>query len=129
MALPIDADIPLILSRIRLGAAWGWEGDGSNYSDPAHLDWSDQIQVEPTLQELEDEWTIIEAENADKDTVRQQLKDAYAPLAGLSIDALTNTQLKLLVEILVYVMGGIDQETRVLLPASQWNAAKEILGI
>jgi hypothetical protein len=125
MALPSDADIPLILSRIRPGAAWGWLGE--DMADPANLDWRDGIQAEPTLQELEDEWTVVLADQATEVAVRQQLKTAYLPLVGKQVSALTNPQLVLLVEILCYIMGGVDEKTRLLKAANQWQAAKEIL--
>jgi hypothetical protein len=125
MALPSEADIPRILDRIRPAASWGWKGGAA--SDPANLEWRDQVQPEPTLTELEDEWTAIAAELATAETVRQQLKNEYTPLVGLSLGSLTNAQSRTLLEILVYIMGGIDEETRVLKPANQWQAAKEIL--
>jgi len=118
-------DIPLILSRIRPAADWGWKGGA--VSDPANLEWRDGVQDEPTLTELEAEWTAIAAELATAETVRQQLKNEYAPLVGLSLGSLTNAQSRTLLEILCYIMGGIDEETRVLKPANQWQAAKEIL--
>lgn len=127
MALPSNADIPMILGRIRPNAAWSWRGDGTAWSNPADLEWTDQVQLEPTLQELEDGWTAIVAEEATKDTVRQQLKTEYAPLVGLGLAALTNAQARTLLEILCYVMGGIDEETRLLRPANQWQAAKKLL--
>lgn len=125
MALPADADIPRILGRIRPNAAWGWRGGA--YSDPANLDWRDVAQTEPTLQELEDEWALIVTDDASKDTVRQQLKAEYAPLVGLQLSALTNAQARTLLEILCYIMGGIDEKTRLLKPANQWQVAKELL--
>lgn len=125
MALPSEADIPRILARIRQNADWGWKG--GEYSDPSQVVWRDAVQTEPTLQELEDEWAIIAAEDASADTVRQQLKNEYAPLTGLQISSLTNAQSRLLLEILCYVMGGIDEDTRTLKPANQWEAAKQLL--
>lgn len=125
MALPAEADIPFILSRIRPGADWGWKGGA--YNDPANIEWRDAGQTLPTLAELEAEWTIIAGETVTANTVRQQLKTAYAPLAGTAVGSLTNPQLVLLVEILCYIMGGVDEKTRVLLPANQWKKAKEIL--
>lgn len=127
MALPPEADIPLILSRIRPQAEFGWKGDGSSWSNPADIRWRDEVQVEPTLAELEAEWIIIEAERASAATVRQLLKAEYAPLVGLQFSALTNAQLKTMVEILVYILGGIDENTRKLKPASKWQVARELL--
>jgi len=123
--LPVNADIPFILSRIRPNAEWGWKGGAAN--DPAQVRWRDAVQVEPTEQEYADEWTVIEGEEAAKTTVRQQLKTEYASLAGLALSALTNAQSRTLLEILVYIMGGIDEETRLLKPANQWQVAKELL--
>jgi hypothetical protein len=126
MALPSDADIPLILSRLRPGAEFGWKGDG-DYSNPANIDWRDTVQSQPTLSELETEWTVILTEEGTKDTVRQQLKTAYATIAGIPYSDLTNAELRTMSEIHSYILGGIDEETRLLRPASQWGVAKELL--
>ncbi len=127
MALPADADIPRILSRIRPAAAWSWHGNGSTFADPSHLEWADQTQTVPTLQELEAEWTAILNEETTKNSVRQQLKNEYAPLAGRSYSTLTNAELRTISEIHTYILGGIDEQTRLLKPANQWQAVKEIL--
>lgn len=127
MALPFEADIPLILARIRPGAEFGWKGDGSSWSNPANLDWRDGVQTEPTLTELEAEWTVIAAEMASAATVRQQLKAAYALIAGRTYADLTNAELRTMSEIHTYILGGIDEATRECKPANQWAAAKEIL--
>ena len=127
MALPADADIPLILGRIRPGVSYGWKGNGSTWSNPGDIEWYDQVSPLPTVTELENEWSAIVAEETTKDSVRQQLKTAYAPLAGRLLTSLTNTEQRLLLEILVYIMGGIDEETRLLRPANQWRVAKELL--
>lgn len=127
MALPTDADIPLILSRIRPGAAWRWTGTDGTYDDPAELIWTDPVQTEPTLTELETDWTAHLAEQTTTATVQNTLKTAFAPLVGRQVSALTNPELVLLVEILCYVFDGVDHQTRLLKPANQWDLAKRAL--
>lgn len=127
MALPPEADIPLILSRIRPGVDFGWKGDGVLWSDPADLRWLDTVATQPTLIELEDEWALILAERATAATVKQQLKAAYALIAGKSYAELTNAELRTMSEIQSYILGGIDETTRKLKPANQWDVARELL--
>lgn len=129
MALPADADIPLILSRIRPAADWHWRGDGSTWSDPADLDWQDPVQVEPDETEMGADWTAYLAEQATALTVKQQLKALVTAVAGSGIQDLTNAQVRDLVEVLVAIMGGVDLETRLVKPANQWTTARDILDI
>lgn len=125
MALPEEADVRLILSRIRPAADWGWRGGALN--DPANLRWRDQVQPEPTLLELEAEWTVIAAERVAATTVRQQLKAEYAPLVGRPFSSYTNPEGRLVIEILFYLAGGLDEKTRLAKSAKDWQAAREIL--
>ena len=126
MTLPADADIPLILSRIRPGVSYGWKGDGSSWSNPKDVDWYGSSDP-PTLSELESEWSAIVAAENLKTTVRSQLKSDYAPIVGRAISSLTNSEQRTLLEILCYVMGGIDNSSRTFLPLNQWTTAKELL--
>lgn len=72
MALPANADIPLILDRIRPGAEWGFIGD--NRADVVNLSWRDRVQSEPTEIEMEAEWATIEAEIANSGAPLNQLQ-------------------------------------------------------
>ena len=127
--MPSDADIPLILGRLRPNAEWGWTGDGTTYSDPSHIDWRDPVQTEPSESEMETEWTAILAEEAQKLTVRQQLKAEYDLIDGLTVAALTTAQLKTILEIHQYILGGLNEETRQLVPAAEWKRALKALGL
>lgn len=127
MPLPTDADIPLILSRIRPNAEWGWMGGA--FSNPANLNWRDQVQIEPTLVELDAEWTVILSEQATELTVKQALKADYLPLVGRPVSALTNSELRTLIEIYAFILGGVDSVTRNLLPPNKWEVAKELLDV
>ena len=127
MALPSGADIPLILSRIRPAANWGWRGGATN--DSANLNWRDRIQTEPTQSELEAEWNVIEAEQSAGRTVKQTLKATVDAVAGSPVSSLSNQQLVGLVEVLIAIFGGIDFATRNIKPAAKWSIARELLDI
>lgn len=127
MALPADGDVPLILSRIRAGADWGWSGGALN--DPANVVWRDLVQFEPTQQEYDDEWVVILAEEASTTTTIQALKANINAVQGLAPSALSNAQNAQMIEVFIAVFGGLDFITRTIKPANQWDAAREIAGI
>jgi hypothetical protein len=65
-------DIALVLDRIRPGAAWRRAG---TYEE-VEASWEDETQNLPTLEEVETDWAVIEAERAATEYERSR-KDAY----------------------------------------------------
>lgn len=120
-------DVRFILGRIRPNAEWGWSG-----GEPDDLDsviWRDLVQIKPTQQEIDDEDAIIVVEEATELTVKQQLKALVTPLAGSGVQAVTNAQVRDLVEVLVAIVGGVDLQTRLIKPPADWDIARELLDI
>ncbi len=74
-------NIPKILITIRPGASWSLRGD--TYED---LEWHDEVQVKPTLQEMEDAQADL-----DDLSYRDQRAVAYPPL-GDGLDALVHKE-------------------------------------
>ena len=124
MALPNNADIPLILSRIRAGADWGWKG--GSLADPANLDWRDVAQVLPTELEFDSGWAAFLAEEGAQAALRSQIKNDTASTEGVLLSNLTNAEVRQLLEVVLYVFGGIDRNTREIKPVNQWVQAKEV---
>jgi len=127
MELPANADIPFLLSRIRPDAAWGWRGGAVN--EMANLDWRDGVQAEPIEAEYAAEQVLVDAEGSTGANVRQQIKTAYAPLAGRPVSALTNAELRTLAEVFAFILGGVDFQTRNLKTAAEWKAALDTIGL
>ena len=118
MPLPADADVFLILGRIRARAKWRSNGGPKN--DPASVVWDDQDQVEPTEAEYLAGHNDIAAEDARVEAVRRRIKGEVNAIAGTSTRALTADQLKSLVEAAVFGLGGIGKDDTVK-PIDEWN--------
>lgn len=117
MALEAGTDIRFVLSRIRAGSTWGWKG--GSIDDLNQLDWRDGVQVEPTEQEIADDWILVLAEKETGDTSKDGLTGDVDALTGLAVSALSDAQKTTLLEGVLSQVAGLDGERKIR-PAADW---------
>lgn len=118
MALPRNADVRGLLSRIREGAEWGWRGGADN--DFTKVRWEDRVQTEPTEAEYLAEQVLVNAENVTKLATRVDQRSRSDTIVGLDPSAFTSAQVGIAVEELLAFGGALD-ENGLVLPIEEWG--------
>ena len=118
MALPANADIPFLLSRIRPNAEWSWKGGAAN--DLTQVDWRDAVQVEPVEAEYAAEQVIVDAEGVTEAVTRTAQRGRVDGLKTMAPNLLAVPNLSLAVEELLVRAGALDPQTGAILPIDEW---------
>ncbi len=119
MALPANADVRSLLSRIRAGAEWGWKGGAPN--DFTLVRWRDAVQIEPTEAEYAAEQVVVDAENATEATTRTAQRGRAVVLVGQASNGLNTTpELQSAVEQFLLLHEAIDIDGNIK-PIAEWK--------
>lgn len=115
-----DVNIRLVLSRLRPGAAFGWQGDGDYGNTLADVIWQDPNSTKPDEATVLAEWADCEAEEAEADTLYLTLLANAGAAVGKTLDELTVADRDALVDWMAYNAGGIEPRTGTVKPLADW---------
>lgn len=116
--LPAGHDIPHLLSFLRPGADWGWDGGPNN--DTTSIVWRDGSQVEPTEQEYLDEQITQNAITVTAAATKARQRGRSQDVVGEDPSTLAPPQVVFLVEELLARFRALDKDG-LILPIDDWG--------
>ncbi len=117
--LPVDHDVPFLLSRLRPGAEWGWKGGTPRQT--TNVDWRDGVQIEPTEAEYLAEHILFQGELIQAQTTRTDQLTRIGPLVGQNPKNLTIPETGHLVEELMVRAKALDENGDII-PLADWGS-------